>query len=259
LGYWQRQQFYPWNLAYCGDIDICGWKRPQSYYRDALWKSNQVSVFVKPPQPSFPVNPQKVSWSHWEWHDVVASWNWEGHEQQPLQVEVYSSCEKVELFLNGHSLGKQTTDRAHKYTATFQVPYQPGKLEAVGYNGNKKITTAVLSTAAAPDHMQLTADRTSIHAANQDLSYITVELLDANGVRNPTAENEVQFSVEGPGAIVGVGNANPVSTESCQLPRRKAWQGRCLVIIKATGSKGNIVLKAKAAGLPGAQVTIAAQ
>lgn len=259
LGYWQRQQFYPWNLAYCGDIDICGWKRPQSYYRDALWKSNQVSVFVKPPQPSFPVNPQKVSWSHWEWHDVTASWNWEGHEQQPLQVEVYSSCEKVELFLNGRSLGKQTTDRAHKYTATFQVPYQPGKLEAVGYNGNKKITTAVLSTAAAPDHMQLTADRTSIHAANQDLSYVTVELLDADGVRNPTAENELQFSIEGPGAIAGVGNANPVSTESCQLPQRKAWQGRCLVIVKATGGKGNIVLKAKATGLPGAQVTIVAQ
>ncbi|HEY0611011.1 MAG TPA: glycoside hydrolase family 2 TIM barrel-domain containing protein, partial [Chitinophaga sp.] len=98
LGYWQHQGFYPWNLAYCGDIDICGWKRPQSYYRDALWKKDQLSLFVKPPQPSFAINPDKVDWSHWEWHDVVADWNWKGSEGKPLEVNVYSSCGQVELF-----------------------------------------------------------------------------------------------------------------------------------------------------------------
>ncbi len=64
-GYFQYQNFYPWNLAFCGDIDVCGWKRPQSYYRDALWKKDQVSLFVKPPQPSFEPNPNRESWSKW--------------------------------------------------------------------------------------------------------------------------------------------------------------------------------------------------
>ncbi|WP_217604941.1 glycoside hydrolase family 2 TIM barrel-domain containing protein [Chitinophaga sp. GbtcB8] len=256
LGYWQRQHFYPWNLAYCGDIDICGWKRPQSYYRDVLWKPGQVSVFVKPPKPSFPTNPNKVDWSHWEWHDVVADWNWKGYEKQPLEVEVYSSCEQVELFLNNRSLGKQPTSRANKFTATFKVPYEAGTLEAIGYNGNKKINTAVLRTAAAPAQLKLTADHNSMQANNQDLVYITIELLDANGVRDPKAENLVQFSIAGPGTIIGVGNANPTSTESYQLPQRKAWQGRCLVIVKGTGEPGNVVLKAKAEGLEEGQASI---
>ncbi|KAA2241742.1 glycoside hydrolase family 2 protein [Chitinophaga agrisoli] len=259
LGYWQDQTFYPWNLAYCGDIDICGWKRPQSYYRDVLWKPNQVSVFVKPPQPSFPINPKKVDWSHWEWHDVVADWNWKGHEQQPLEVEVYSSCDEVALFLNGKSLGKKTTNRSNKFTAHWQVPYQPGTLKAVGYSQGKEVSNAALRTADAPAQLQLSADRTTIHAKGQDLSYITVELQDKNGVRDTRAENAVRFTVEGPGVIAGVGNANPISTESCQLPRRKAWQGRCLVIVKSTGEKGNIVLKAAADGLKGAEVRVVAE
>src|SRR6185312_8247514 len=92
LGYFQKQNFYPWNLAFCGDIDICGWKRPQSYYRDALWKPGQISLFVTPPVPSFPLNPDKEPWSKWNWLDAVSSWNWEGYENKDLQVTIYSSC-----------------------------------------------------------------------------------------------------------------------------------------------------------------------
>jgi len=136
------------------------------------------------------------------------------------------------------------------------VPYEAGTLEATGYNGNKKVSTAVLRTAAAPTQLKLTADRNTIQSNNQDLVYITVELLDANGVRDPKAENLVQFSITGPGTIVGVGNANPVSTESYQLPQRKAWQGRCLVIVKGTGEQGKVVLKAKADGLQEGQVSV---
>src|SRR5206468_4494837 len=99
-GYWQEKNFYPWNLAYCGDIDICGWKRPQSFYRDVLWKPNQLSLFVKPLVPSFEPNPNIEVWSKWNWYDAVASWNWPGNENKPMDVTVYSSCDEVELFLN---------------------------------------------------------------------------------------------------------------------------------------------------------------
>jgi beta-galactosidase len=256
-GYWQESNFYPWNLAYCGDIDICGWKRPQSYYRDALWKANQVSVFVKPPKPSFPLNPDKQSWSKWEWHDVVADWNWPGQENRPMEVSVYSSCPEVELFLNGKTLGKRQTSRDTKFMATWQVPYKPGVLKAVGYTNGKQTASSQLQTAKQVSKIKLSADRSTIKADGQDLSYITVELTDANGIRNPKAENLVKFKSEG-GTIVGVGNANPVSLESYQLPQHKAWQGRCLVIVKSPGKAGKITLTASASGLQSSKFVITA-
>jgi len=255
-GYWQERNFYPWNLAYCGDIDICGWKRPQSFYRDALWKKDQVSVFVKPPRPSFEPNPKRQPWSKWHWLDVVADWNWKGFENKPLEVSVYSSCEEVELFLNGRSLGRRPTNRSTAYIATWEVPYQAGALRAVGYDAGGQAGAAELRSAGEPTRVRLSADRTSVKADGQDLSYITAELVDARGVRNPKAENLVKFALEGPGRIVGVGNANPVSTESYQQPQRKAWQGRCLVIVKSDKRAGKIKVRASAEGLAPAEVVI---
>lgn len=255
-GYWQENNFYPWNLAYCGDIDICGWKRPQSFYRDALWMENKVSVFVKPPQPSFPLNPKRQSWSKWHWHDVVADWNWPGYENTEFEVNVYSSCEAGELFLNGKSLGKKETNRATQFQAVWKVPYQPGELKVVGYHKGKQVSQSVLATAAETKVIKISADRNKIKADNQDLSYITVELTDEKGIRNPKEERLVKFEIEGEGSIVGVGNANPVSTESYRLPQRKAWQGRCLVIVKSTGKAGIVRLTASAEGLNPVQVEI---
>ncbi|GAB3294120.1 glycoside hydrolase family 2 TIM barrel-domain containing protein [Hymenobacter tenuis] len=256
LGYWQKQEFYPWNLAFCGDIDICGWKRPQSYYRDALWKENQVSLFVKPPTPSFALNPQKEDWSKWEWHDVLADWTWPGQENKPLTVEVYSSCEEVELLLNGKSLGLKPTTRATQYMATWSVPYQPGELKAVGRNGQKTVSTAVLQSAGQPSRLALKPDRSTLRADGQDLSYITVELEDKNGIRNPKSEQALTFALTGPGTIVGVGNANPRSLESYQSPKRNAWQGRAIVIVKASNQPGKLTLRATADGLPAASVSL---
>jgi len=255
-GYWQESNFYPWNLAYCGDIDICGWRRPQSFYREVLWRENKIAVFVKPPAPSFPLNPHKQPWSKWEWHDVVTDWNWKGLEGQPLEVAVYSSCERVELFLNGKSLGKSKTDRTSRFIASWKVPYEAGELKVVGYKGSKIIASSTLQTAEEPVAIQLTADKTTLKADGQDLCYITVDLVDSKGHRNPRAENLVKFEIEGAGTIVGVGNANPVSPESYQLPKRKAWQGRCLVIIKSSAKPGNITIEASADGLQSSKMII---
>jgi beta-galactosidase len=256
LGYQQQHTFYPWNLAFCGDIDICGWKRPQSYYRDALWKSDQLSIFVTPPKPSFPLNPLIEPWSKWNWFDAVADWNWKGYENKPLTVNVYSSCEEVELFLNGKSLGRKATNRGTKFMAAWEAPYTPGVLKAVGYTGSKQVNTAALHTAAAPAKIELTADRAKLAADNQDLSYVTIEIEDENGNLNPRAENLLHFSIRGQGTIVGVGNANPQSVESDQLPQRKAWHGKCLVVIKSTYKAGDIVLKVSSTGMKDKTVII---
>ncbi|HLA58034.1 MAG TPA: glycoside hydrolase family 2 TIM barrel-domain containing protein, partial [Puia sp.] len=256
LGYPQKNDFYPWNLAYCGDLDICGWRRPQSYYRETLWKKNQLSVFVTSPYNTFKKDSGTASWAKWYWKDVWPEWNWNGFENKPLEVNVYSSCEQVELFLNGKSLGIKPTNQSNEYTAVWSVPFQPGILKAVGSSNGKPVQSAILKTASEIKEIKLTADRTLLHASGQDLSYINVELTDANGVINPSAENTVHFSVTGDGVIAGVGNANPMSLESFQLPDRKAWKGRCLVIIKAGKTTGKIRLTASSAGLKSSEIVL---
>jgi beta-galactosidase len=256
-GYPHEGSFFPWTHAFCGDIDICGFKRPQSFYRDVLWeKSNQVSIFVKPPVPSFPLNPKKISWSKWEWQDVVANWNWEGYEGKTMSIEVYSSCPEVELFLNEKSFGKKKTNRETKWIARWDVPYEPGVLSAKGYNGSAETASCELKTAGKPVKIRLTADRDSINAGGQDLSYVIVELIDSEGVRNPVSEELIKFELDGPGVIQAVGSSNPMGSESFRQPSRKAYQGRCLVIVKSGKTKGNLTLKATSSGLEPSQINI---
>jgi beta-galactosidase len=256
-GYMQEKNFYPWNLAYCGDIDICGWKRPQSYYRDVLWSGTpEISLFVHPPEPSFEPNPKRESWSRWHFDDVTADWTWPGHEGHTFKVDVYSSCDEIELLLNGKSLGKKATNRETLFRAGFETLYEAGSLRVIGYHRGKQAAVAELRTAGKPKKIKLSVDRTRIKADGQDLSYITVELLDAGGIPHPKAENLLTFDIRGPGSIVAVGNANPISTESYKRPHRKAWRGRCLVIIRASRQPGSIVLKASAQGLEHAEVVV---
>jgi beta-galactosidase len=257
LGYPHDRSFYPWTHAFCGDIDICGFKRPQSFYRDVLWENGKnVSIFVKPPVPSFPLNPKKAEWSKWEWQDVVANWNWDGYERKSIAVEVYSSCPEVELFLNDKSLGKKKTGRENRWIAAWDVPYEPGVLNAKGYDGSSVTASSELETAGNPVKIKLTADRETIKADGQDLSYVIVELLDSKGVRNPASENLIKFKIEGQGTIQAVGSSNPMGTESFKLPQRKAYQGRCLVILRAGKVKGNIILKASGEGIGSSQIKI---
>lgn len=257
MGYWHSSNFYPWTHAYCGDIDVCGFKRPQSYYRDALWGDQKnVSIFVKPPVPSFDmVNPDHADWSIWHWQDVVADWTWPGYENTPMEIEVYSNCSEVELFFNNKSLGKKASSRKTEFITRWNVPYQPGKLRAVGYIDKEEITSSELQTAGEPVKVKLTSDRINLKADGQDLVFITVEIQDANDIRNPKATNLVRFDIEGQGSIIAVGSSNPFGLESFVQPKRKAYQGRCLVVVRSAREAGSITLTASSDGLQQDQVT----
>lgn len=259
LGYLHRANFYPWNHAFCGDIDVCGFKRPQSFYRDVLWQHEEgfpVSLFVKPPDPSFEMIPGREAWSRWHFDDLVADWNWEGYEDDTFDVIVYSMYPQVELFLNGASQGKKENGQGNQWKSIYRVPYAPGELVAVGYQEAIEKSRFELATSGLPEKIELTADRMKIKANNQDLCYITVELLDEQGVRNPKANNLIRFEVEGPGSILAVGSSNPKSTESYRQPRRRAFNGRCLVIIRSQDEPGEITVKAVSEGLQPATTTI---
>jgi beta-galactosidase len=244
---------YPWHQANCGDIDICGFKRPQSYYRDILWKEDArpyIAVHTPVPEGKTPTI------TRWGWPDVWPEWNWPGYEGQPFQVDVYSPGEEVELFLNGISLGRKPASRQEKHIAAFKVPYEPGEMKAVSYRDGKTTGEAVIRTANTPTAIRLSPDSTSLQAVPGELCYITVEIVDSEGNLHPTYEANVLFSVQGEGAIAAVGSSNPVSTELYRGNQRKTYHGRCMVVVKTGGLSGEIHLRASADYLEGAEVTI---
>jgi beta-galactosidase len=244
---------YPWHQANCGDLDLCGFKRPQSYYRDILWQRGASLYIVV----HYPVPAGKTAQiTRWGWPDVAANWNWFGHEGQAFTVDVYSACEKVELFLNGNSLGVKAAASAEKYMATFEVPYEPGELKAVGYRAGQPIAEAFLHTTSPAARLHLHPDRGSLRAEEGDLGYVTVEVVDSEGRMDPNAEQTVFFTIKGEGELAAVGSANPMSTELYRGSQRKAYRGRCLVVVKSTGKAGEIRLSAHADNLDGAEVVI---
>ncbi|HEY4786726.1 MAG TPA: glycoside hydrolase family 2 TIM barrel-domain containing protein, partial [Bacteroidales bacterium] len=247
------KSFFPWNSSYTGDFDMCGFRRPRSYYRDILFKNeNKLSVFVNTPVSSF----DGKGSSYWGWDDVKASWTWPGYEGKELTAVAYSSCDSVSLFLNNKLMGTKGTSRETEFKATWQVPYESGMLKAFGYVKGIKVAEWELVTAGKPAKIKLTADRKTIKADGQDLSYITVDITDKNGILNPQFNELIQFRIEGDGSIAAVGNSNPKSIESFQQPFRKAYEGKCLVIVRSNHKAGQIVLHASGKGLASEKIII---
>jgi beta-galactosidase len=174
------------------------------------------------------------------------------HEED---VEVYSNCDKVELFLNGKSLGSQPRP-SDDTPRTWTVPFAPGTLKAVGTNRGKIAATHELQTAGKPAKLLLTTDREKIVASWDDVSYITATIVDENGVLVPDAGNLISFKTSGPGTIVAVDSGDNASHEPFQATERHAFQGRCFAILRASGSSGPIVINASAPGLANGTLTI---
>ena len=243
---------WPWFNAFCGDLDLCGFKKPQSRYRDVLWGRSPLEILVHMPIPLG--RTEKIS--DWGWPDELPGWTWPGEEGKALQVAVYSSCEAVRLELNGKEVATRTLDADSKLTARFEVPYAPGELRAIGLRGGKEVASQKLRTAGPPKRLRLIADRSRIHADRNDLCYVTVEVTDAAGVLVPTAALPVRFSVSGAGELAAVGSGNPREPESFQAPARTTFQGRCLAILRPKGNAGALQLRAQADGLNAATVNI---
>lgn len=243
---------WPWYNAWCGDIDVCGFKKPQSYYRDVVWGRSQIEIAVHTPLP-YGV---RENVSGWGWPDESRSWNWPGQEDKKMQVAVYSRCESVRLELNGKVIGEKPVSAATKLTAKFDVPYQPGELRAVGLIGGKPAASTALHTAGEPAGIRLTPDRPTIRADRNDLAYVTVEVVDRNGNRVPTTAIPVRFTVTGAGELAATGSSSPNDVSSFQVPQRKTYEGRCIAILRPTGAAGKITLQAEADGLKSATVVV---
>jgi beta-galactosidase len=243
---------WPWFNAYCGDVDLIGNKKPQSYFRDIIWRRSSVEMAVH--APAAPGCREVLS--YWGWPDEQQSWTWPGNEGKMMDVAVYTRAPAVHLLLNGKMVAEKNIADSNRFTARFSIPYQPGELKAVAIENGKAVAEKMLATAGPARSIRLTADRSVITASRNDLAYIGVDIVDAKGNIVPDAVVPVQFTITGNGELAGTGNGNPADMASFKQPHRNTFRGRCLVILRPKGATGEISLEADAQGLAPGKITV---
>jgi beta-galactosidase len=218
--------YYSSRSSYSGIIDLAGFKKDRFYLYLSRWRPDLPMAHILP---------------HWTWPERVG---------QVTPVHVFTSGDEAELFLNGKSLGRKKKGPYEYRLHWDDVVYEPGTLEVVTYQYGKKWATDVVKTAQAPASIEARPDRTEILADGRDLSFVTVRVADENGLTAPRAKNLIRFKIEGPGEIVATDNGDPTSFEPFQAHERKAFNGLCLVIVRAkAGQTGRIRLTASSEGL----------
>ena len=244
---------YPWHLANCGDIDICGHMRPQSYYRQMLWgvRSRPYIAVHQPNEKGL-----KKLYNFWGWGDVSNSWSFKNCEGFKTFIDVYCKCDEVELILNGKSLGRRRSSFENKYIASFETVYEPGELKAVGYLNGESVGEDIVKTCGEPERIELVAEKSNIKAVYGDLAYITAYIKDKNGRTVTNADNELYFTAYGQGDIAAIGTSDPLSEENYAGNSRKTYYGACTVVLRSDGNKGAIELSVCGDGLKPAQITI---
>jgi beta-galactosidase len=249
------EAFWPMRSASFGVLDTCGFKKDGYYFYQSQWTN-------KPVVHLFP------------------HWNWKGREGRIIPVTCFTNCDSVELFVNGKSFGvkgyefpKQGMEerygnmparaRAIRTTAdlhlSWDVPYEPGTLRAVGTTAGKVVATEEIGTSGAVAAVELSADKSEMAADGRDVAHLTVRIVDADGKVVPTADNDVTFKLEGPGQIIGVDNGDPASHESFKADHHTAFNGMCLAIVQASRTSGTIHVTATSDGLRPAQVELNSQ
>ena len=248
------QEKFPSYFAMCGDLDICLFRKPRSFYRQIIWNREAIVHATVRRE-----NQDKVN--NWGAPLTSSSWTFDAAPGKTLAVDVYSGCEEAELFLNGKSLGRKPTGTATSLMATWDVPYEKGELKAVGYVKGKAVAEHSLKTAAAVQQISLKADRPVIAANGCDVAYLTVELVDSQGVRNPNAEAEITVELTGPATIAGIGTGRPEAPLAYPFHGNKSmtFQGRALLVIRSTNAPGSVGVKVTSLGLKAAEATVLVQ
>jgi beta-galactosidase len=233
--------------SYFGIVDLCGIPKDRYFLYRSYWRPDKTTVHILP------------------------HWNWSDRKGKKVPVFVYTNGDSAELFLNGRSLGKRTKLRnvpggleGAYYTVVdryrlrwMDVVYDPGELRAVAYKNGSVIGEAIMKTAGDPEKLILYPDRTVITADGSDLCYILVESVDSEGNPCPMSDDMVTFKVEGPAEIAGIGNGNPLSMESFQLPKHSLFHGKAMLLIRSiAGENGAVKVTAEAEGYKTAETRI---
>jgi beta-galactosidase len=243
---------WPMKSSSTGVLDTCGFKKDGFYFYQSQWTD-------KPVLHLFP------------------HWNWKGKEGQIIPVTCYTNCDTVELFLNGRSLGVKgyafprlgmegkygnypARARVLRTTAdlhlSWDVPYEPGTLKAVGIKNGNVASTVEIFTTGEPAAIRLSSDRDTIAADRRDVAHLIVQIVDDKGRLVPTAESDVTFKVEGDGLVLGVDNGDPRSHADYRSTRRQAFHGLCLAVLQSTAKPGQVRVTASSPAIEPATIVI---
>jgi beta-galactosidase len=220
---------WPARSSYFGIVDLAGFPKDIYYLYQSEWTDTPVL-------------------------HLFPHWNWTPGEQIDMWC-YYNNADEVELYINGKSQGVRSKDAEHLHVV-WNVTYEPGTVKVVARKNGVETASQEIHTAGEPAQIRLTADRSTIRSNGTDLSFVTVEILDKDGNLCPNADNLIEFEIDGKGFIAGVDNGSPISLERFKDNKRKAFYGKCLVVLQNDGNKGKIKLKATSKGLNYAQTTI---
>lgn len=226
-----------WHGAYCGDVDVTGWRKPISHYREMLWNDTPgLYMAVKEPN-GYRGNIKETMWSVWP---TWESWTWPGWEGKPIDVEIYTKSPEVNLFLNDKLVGTKPVNRSTEFKAVFSVPYGAGTLRAEA--GGKSV---VLATAGEPARLRLTADKQVLKADGQSLSFITMEVVDKEGRVCPDAAIPCEVSVSGQAFLMAAASADLKDREPATSSRVTTWKGRAMMVVRSSAKKGKAQVHVK--------------
>jgi beta-galactosidase len=225
--------YYGARSSYSGIVDLAGFPKDRYYLYQSRWRPDLPLAHLLP---------------HWTWPERVG---------EVTPVHLFTSGDEAELFVNGKSQGRRKK-APYEYRLRWDyVVYEPGEISVVAYKDGKEWARDTVKTAQAAALLEAKADRSTIAADGQDLSFITVRVTDANGVTAPRADQRIRFTVEGAGELVATDNGDPTNLESFKSPERAAFNGLALAIVRAKpGQRGAITVRANAEGLRSTEVQL---
>lgn len=229
-----------------GLFDECLFEKPRAAFHRSVWKAEPM-VRIAVADQSLDIDPGK---DHWSWPNLAAHWNFPQYEGHIIDVQTTTNCDSVELWVNNTSMGRRRTADYSNNTISWHVPYKAGKIEAKGYNGGKEVAQYELRTAGKPVQLKLLADKGDLAADGQDVSHITIELVDDKGVVVPTTDQNITVEVSGNGRLLGVDNGDLRRENSYAGNNVKTYFGKAMAVVQAGRSKGAVQVKVMAEQLP---------
>ena len=231
--------------------------KPDGLERQSWWSDTPVVHIVRrvAPTPLAPTDPGYEAQQYRPRQVVFADWTPANLQPHAEQVEVYTNCEEVELFLNDRSLGSKPRNSDAR-PIEWSVPFQAGSLHAAGRNGSKACATETMRTAGNPAKLTLTVERARLSNSWDDVAYLRAIITDDHGTRVPDGHATLRFAVDGPGKIIATDNADNADSSGFEHPDRVAFHGAAIAIVRATAAKGNVTVTVSSERLGSASASL---
>ncbi len=252
IDYLGESRSYPARGSTSGLLDFCGFRRPLSYLREALW-SDSPMIYAAAQEGRRPAGGQTDFETNARPGRLVEHWNWASDARKTIPVEVYTNCDSAELYLNRRSLGQKTRANRLDPVLRWEVPNEPGTVRVAGTRDGGEAAHFELTTAGPPQRLQMIADRTRLAAEPEDLVHIEIRVTDAAGHRVFAANQPITVQVTGSAELVALDTGDSNDITPVKAARRNAYEGRILAIVRSSGSPGQATVRASAGEFKGEQ------